>query len=126
MVKHKKMKDVRIKDEGEGGVVIQEVEEQVVIQSAEGRNQVVIRGTDGSMIIQDISEEDSEVIASEQATEQQQYIIADQEVIEGEEVVTEYSENIADEEDEEAMEGENQMSNLRFKVDKGDNEETRM
>jgi len=123
MVKHKKMKDVRIKDEGEGGVVIQEVEEQVVIQSAEGRNQVVIRGTDGSMIIQDISEEDSEVIASEQVTEQQQYIIADQEVIEGEEVVTEYSENIADEEDEEAMEGESQMNNLRFKIDKGDNEE---
>jgi len=123
MVKHKKMKDVRIKDEQEGGVVIQEVEEQVVIQSAEGRNQVVIRGTDGSMIIQDISEEDSEVIASEQGTEQQQYIIADQEVIEGEEVVTEYSENIADEEDEEAMEGESQMNNLRFKIDKGDNEE---
>merc|ERR1712098_1006038 len=63
------------------------------------------------------------VIASEQGTEQQQYIIADQEVIEGEEVVTEYSENIADEEDEEAMEGESQMNNLRFKIDKGDSEE---
>jgi len=123
LVKHKKMKDARIKNEHEEGVVLEEVEEQVVIQSAEGRNQVVIRGTDGSMIIQDISEEDSEVIASEHATEQQQYIIADQEVIEGEEVVTEYSENIADEEDEETMESEGQMSNLRFKIDKGDNEE---
>ena len=29
---------------------------QVVIQSAEGRSQVVIRGTDGSIVIQDIAE----------------------------------------------------------------------
>ena len=37
---------------------LDDVQGQVVIQSAEGRSQVVIRGTDGSIVIQDIAEDD--------------------------------------------------------------------
>ena len=82
----------KVKEEEVDNVVLEEVQEQVVIQSAEGRSQVVIRGQDGSMIIQDMGEDDP---LTGQTEVQEQYVIQtteEEQVINGEEVVTEYQE----------------------------------
>ena len=113
-----------MKDEEKDDVVLEEVEEQVVIQSAEGRSQVVIRGTDGSMIIQDMGEDDP---LSGQTVVQEQYVIEtteEEQVINGEEVVAEYhEENITaeeEEEEEEMVDDQGRITNLRYKIGKGD------
>jgi len=113
-----------VKDEEKDDVVLEEVEEQVVIQSAEGRSQVVIRGTDGSMIIQDMGEDDP---LSGQTVVQEQYVIEtteEEQVINGEEVVAEYhEENITaeeEEEEEEMVDDQGRITNLRYKIGKGD------
>ena len=102
--------------------VLEEVQDQVVIQSAEGRSQVVIRGTDGSMIIQDIGEEEALTTTTGAAGESQQYVIQTEEgeVISGEEVVTEYHDNIAVEEEDEEADEEGRVSNHRYKIGKGE------
>ena len=82
--------------------------DQMVIQSAEGRSQVVIRGTDGSMIIKDL---DTTAEAGQQfvlQTEEGEVISA-----EGEEVVTYQQQEEEEEED-------NGMSNMRYKIGKGE------
>ena len=82
--------------------------DQMVIQSAEGRSQVVIRGTDGSMIIKDL---DTSAETGQQfvlQTEEGEVISA-----EGEEVVTYQQEEEEEEED-------NGMSNMRYKIGKGE------
>ena len=102
--------------------VLEEVQDQVVIQSAEGRSQVVIRGTDGSMIIQDIGEEEALTTTTGAAGESQQYVIQTEEgeVISGEEVVTEYHDNIAEEEEDEEADVEGRVANHRYKIGKGE------
>jgi len=102
--------------------VLEEVQDQVVIQSAEGRSQVVIRGTDGSMIIQDIGEEEALTTTTGAAGESQQYVIQTEEgeVISGEEVVTEYHDNIAEEEEDEEADEEGRVANHRYKIGKGE------
>ena len=84
--------------------------DQMVIQSAEGRSQVVIRGTDGSMIIKDLD--------TSADTNGHQFVLQTEEgeVIspEGEEVVT-YQQQ--EEEEEEEVNG---MSNMRYKIGKGE------
>ena len=115
----KKLKDNKMKEEMEG------VEEQVVIQSAEGRSQMVIRGTDGSVIIQDIAEDGDPLSGQQQVQhhQQQQYVLAsEQEVISGEEIVTEYHEDIAeaDEEEEQIIDEDGRVTHLRYKIGKGE------
>ena len=96
--------DVQTKEVKTEEVVADQTQEpeQMVIQSAEGKRQVVIRGQDGSMIIQDIGDqEQAEVVTPHQG---EQYIVTSEEgqVITGEEVVTEYQDPISTEEEEEA------------------------
>ena len=102
--------------------VLEEVQDQVVIQSAEGRSQVVIRGTDGSMIIQDIGEEEALTTTTGAAGESQQYVIQTEEgeVISGEEVVTEYHDNIAEDEEDEEADEDGRVANHRYKIGKGE------
>lgn len=93
---------------------LDDVQGQVVIQSAEGRSQVVIRGTDGSIVIQDIAEDDpiaASIAGQHQLVEteaQEQFVLqADtEEVINGEEVVSEgaeYNDSITEDEEEEGL-----------------------
>jgi len=88
-------------------------EGEVVIQSSEGRQQVVIPGKDGSIIIQDLATVE---------TEGQQYVVEGegQEVTE-EEVVAEYQEER--EEDEDYIPEDGSMSNMRYKIGKGETSE---
>ena len=83
--------------------------DQMVIQSAEGRSQVVIRGTDGSMIIKDLDTPAGHQFVLQ--TEEGEVISA-----EGEEVVT--YEQPAEEDEEE--EDDNGMSKMRYKIGKGE------
>ena len=93
---------------------LDDVQGQVVIQSAEGRSQVVIRGTDGSIVIQDIAEDDP-IAASNggqhqlvETEAQEQFVLQTdtEEVINGEEVVSEvaeYNDSITEDEEEEGL-----------------------
>ena len=94
--------DVQTKEEKteDEEVVAGADQEQMVIQSAEGKRQVVIRGQDGSMIIQDIGDQEhAEVVTPHQG---EQYIVTSEEgqVITGEEIVTEYQDPISTEDEE--------------------------
>lgn len=93
---------------------LDDVQGQVVIQSAEGRSQVVIRGTDGSIVIQDIA--DDPIAASNNGGQhqlveteaQEQFVLQTdtEEVINGEEVVSEvaeYTDSITEDEEEEGL-----------------------
>lgn len=93
---------------------LDDVQGQVVIQSAEGRSQVVIRGTDGSIVIQDIAEDDpiaASIGGQHQLVEteaQEQFVLQTdtEEVINGEEVVSEgaeYNDSITEDEEEEGL-----------------------
>merc|ERR1719323_1060414 len=100
-------------------------EGQVVIQSAEGKKQVVIRGQDGSMIIQDISDEGGEAggeVAMQEESGEQYIVQSEEGQVITEEDITEYQqhENIAEEETiaEEYDETEEAAENIAFsKVD---------
>ena len=93
---------------------LDDVQGQVVIQSAEGRSQVVIRGTDGSIVIQDIAEDDP-IAASNggqhqivETEAQEQFVLQTdtEEVINGEEVISEvaeYTDSITEDEEEEGL-----------------------
>jgi len=97
--------------EQEGDLVIQEMQDmgeaEMVIQSSEGRSQVVVQGRDGSMVLQELTMEES--------LEGGQYILqTGGQVVTGEEVVTEY------EEVEDYMTEDGSMSNMRYKIGRGD------
>jgi len=93
---------------------LDDVQDQVVIQSAEGRSQVVIRGTDGSIVIQDIAEDDP-IAASNggqhqivETEVQEQFVLQTdtEHVVNGEEVVSEvaeYNDSITEDEEEEGL-----------------------
>merc|ERR1719192_2445949 len=104
MTSHEDLAENKMKEEPQTDIVMDvgRVEsDQMVIQSAEGRSQVVIRGTDGSMIIKDL---DTTAEAGQQfvlQTEEGEVISA-----EGEEVVTYQQQEEEEEED-------NGMSNMR-------------
>jgi len=103
---------VRSEDEREqGDLVIQEIQDmaetEMVIQSSEGRSQVVMQGRDGSMVIQELTMEES--------LDGGQYILqTGGQVVTGEEVVTEY------EEVEDYMSEEGGMTNMRYKIGRGE------
>jgi len=95
----------------QGDLVIQEMQDmtetEMVIQSSEGRSQVVMQSRDGSMVIQELSMEES--------LEGGQYILqTGGQVVTGEEVVTEY------EEAEDYISEEGGMSNMRYKIGRGE------
>ena len=89
--------------------------DQMVIQSAEGRSQVVIRGTDGSMIIKDLD-------SSADHTGHQFVLQTEEgEVIspEGEEVVT-YRQQEEEDVEEDEEDEDTGMTNMRYKIGKGE------
>jgi len=114
------MKDIRgrrkrkLQDDLEEEEDLDDVQDQVVIQSAEGRSQVVIRGTDGSIVIQDIAEDDP-IAASNggqhqivETEVQEQFVLQTdtEHVVNGEEVVSEvaeYNDSITEDEEEEGL-----------------------
>ena len=98
-------------DREQGDLVIQEMQDiaetEMVIQSSEGRSQVVMQGRDGSMVIQELTMEES--------LEGGQYILqTGGQVVTGEEVVTEY------EEVEDYMNEEGGLTNMRYKIGRGE------
>ena len=98
-------------DREQGDLVIQEMQDiaetEMVIQSSEGRSQVVMQGRDGSMVIQELTMEES--------LEGGQYILqTGGQVVTGEEVVTEY------EEVEDYMDEEGGLTNMRYKIGRGE------
>jgi len=101
----------REEDREQGDLVIQEIQDmaetEMVIQSSEGRSQVVMQGRDGSMVIQELTMEES--------LDGGQYILQPGgQVVTGEEVVTEY------EEVEDYMSEEGGMTNMRYKIGRGE------
>ena len=101
----------------EPGTEIVMESDQMVIQSAEGRSQVVIRGTDGSMIIQDLETGNNAEHQFVLQTEGGEVITA-----EGEEVVTyqQPQEQVLQEEELLEEEEESGMANMRYKIGKGE------
>jgi len=74
------------------------------------------------MIIQDIGEEEALTTTTGAAGESQQYVIQTEEgeVISGEEVVTEYHDNIAEDEEDEEADEDGRVANHRYKIGKGE------
>jgi len=107
---HDQHVDVDVSEQGE--LVIQDMQDmsetEMVIQSSEGRSQVVVQGRDGSMVIQELNMEDS--------IESGQFILqTGGEVVTGEEVVAEY-----EEETDSFTSNEGNISNMRFKIGRGE------
>ena len=105
----------KLKEEPDTDIVMES--DQMVIQSAEGRSQVVIRGTDGSMIIQDLDTGTNTQHQFVLQTEGGEVITA-----EGEEVVYQQQPPPPQQEQEAELleEEEDGMANMRYKIGKGE------
>ena len=120
MTSHEGIAENKMKEEPQTDIVMDvgRVEsDQMVIQSAEGRSQVVIRGTDGSMIIKDLDS------TADHTGHQFVLQTEEGEVIspEGEQVVTyrqQEEKSVGVEEDEE--DEDTGMTNMRYKIGKGE------